>query len=236
MQDYRIDADRNKIHATSIIELGAVLGSDNYIGPFCIISGDVVIGNRNRFESHCVVGCIPDVHGYEKDDIPIGKAMVGDDNYFSQFVTISAGTYRQTKIGNHCLFQKCAHAGHDIIMGNYCTLSVGTTLGGDSVVEDFVNFGLCVVTHPQTVQKRGCIYGMNSTVTKKTEQREFAKFVGSPAKLMGANIKAREVYEAICFGSEPSEYAKRFMGDREILLKARNRVGSQDKIGYPENG
>lgn len=221
MKDYLIDLDGNKIHPSAIVEEGATLGCDNYIGPFCVISRGSVIGNRNRFESHCVVGCIPDVHGYTNEEILGTGCIIGDDNYFSQFVTVSSGTYKKTKIGNHCLLQKCVHVGHDIIMGNYCTVSVGTILGGDSVVEDFVNFGLGVVTHPQTVQRTGCIYGMNSTVTKKTEQLTFSKFVGSPAHSIGHNTKALEVYNAIVLGHEPSEYAKRFMGDRETLMKLR---------------
>jgi UDP-N-acetylglucosamine acyltransferase len=221
MEGYKLDAKGNKIHYSAIIEPWVEIGWENHIGPFCLIGGRAIIGSRNRFESHCVVGCIPDVHGYTKEEISSIPVMIGDDNYFSQFVTVSSGTYRWTKIGHNCLLQKCTHVGHDVIVGNFCTLSVGATLGGDSVVEDFVNFGLGVLTHPQTVQKIGCIYGMNSTVTKKTEERAFSKFVGSPAKYLGENTKARDVYDSIILGKEPTEYARRFLGDVKFLTQLR---------------
>ena len=41
----------NDIHPTAVIGDHVEMGEDNYIGPFCYFTGDLEIGNNNRFDS-----------------------------------------------------------------------------------------------------------------------------------------------------------------------------------------
>jgi len=46
----------NIIHPTAIIGDFVILGDNNYIGPYCYITGNTVIGDNNRFEAFCTIG------------------------------------------------------------------------------------------------------------------------------------------------------------------------------------
>ena len=46
----------NVIHPTAVIGDRVEMGEDNYIGPFCYFTGEVEIGNNNRFEAYCSIG------------------------------------------------------------------------------------------------------------------------------------------------------------------------------------
>ena len=61
------------IHPTAIIEEGAMLGSDVFIGPYCIIGKNVKIGNGTKLTSHVVVD---------------GHTDIGANNEFHQFSSI----------------------------------------------------------------------------------------------------------------------------------------------------
>jgi UDP-N-acetylglucosamine acyltransferase len=42
------------IHSTSIIEDGALIGGGSYIGPYCHVGRDVVLGEQIGLRSHVV--------------------------------------------------------------------------------------------------------------------------------------------------------------------------------------
>ena len=50
---------KNFIHPTAILTNVKFEGDGNYIGPYCIIN-NAIIGNNNRFESHCSIGALND--------------------------------------------------------------------------------------------------------------------------------------------------------------------------------
>lgn len=39
----------NNVHPTAIIEPNVILRNNNYIGPYCYIVGNTIIGNNNIF-------------------------------------------------------------------------------------------------------------------------------------------------------------------------------------------
>lgn len=173
MSDY-INARENFIHPTAQIGPNVILGTGNYIGPFCIIGYPA---------EH------KDYWGKSQKGV-----IIGNDNIFTGLVTIDAGTEKSTTIGNSCWFLKHSHAGHDAEIGDHVTVSCGAKVGGHAIIHSRSNLGLNSCIHQWVRVPEGCMVGMNAAITKKTILEPFRKYAGVPAKDIGTNLsKSAEV-------------------------------------------
>lgn len=175
----------NFIHPTAILEEGCKLGQGNYIGPFCFIGSNVVIGDDNRFEGYCSVGTAAEHRDYFKT-LP-GKTCIGNNNVIREFVTINGGTVSSTIVSNNCIFLKGSHVGHDCFLEDKVTLSCGATIGGHCHIMEGSNFGLNSMSHQYSVIGAYSMLGMGAVVTKKTKVGCGEIFVGNPATFLKRN-------------------------------------------------
>jgi UDP-N-acetylglucosamine acyltransferase len=156
----------NFIHETAIIYSGVTIETNVYIGPYCII------------------GSPPEWKGKENDSkgvyIMSGTRITGH-------VTIDSGGLGKTIIGKDCYLMKHSHVGHDAILKNGVTLSCGAKIGGHSEIGENTNIGLNATIHQKLKVPAGCMIGMGTVVTKKTELKENCKYAGVPAKFIGSN-------------------------------------------------
>lgn len=141
------------IHATAMVHADAQLGRDVEIGPFVVIDQDVVlgdgcrvgphvyltgqtvIGRRNRFHAGAVIGDAPQDLKYRNEPTQL---IIGDDNVFREHVTVHRSTKPgdTTEIGSHGLFMAGTHVGHNCRIGNHVILANGALLGGHVTVHD----------------------------------------------------------------------------------------------------
>jgi UDP-N-acetylglucosamine acyltransferase len=146
-----------KIHPTAVVETDAQLGEDVVIGPLCVvgkgvsigagtvleaqvvIADRVKIGQGNRFYPHCVIGCCPQVMGFDPSS-KIGGLVIGDRNVIRENVTIHPSRYEDaaTQVGNENLVMIGTHIGHDCIVENRTVLSNSVQVGGHGKVEEGV--------------------------------------------------------------------------------------------------
>lgn len=144
-----------KIHPTAVVETDAQLGEDVVIGPHCVVGSRVSIGagtvleaqvvvadrvrigQGNRFYPHCVIGCCPQVMGFDPSS-KIGTLMIGDRNVIRENVTIHPSRYEDasTEIGDENLIMIGTHIGHDCIVESRTVLSNSVQVGGHSKVEE----------------------------------------------------------------------------------------------------
>jgi len=162
---YRVDSGGNEIHRTAIIYPGVILGRNNYIGPYCVI------------------GAPAEKKGHEA--APHG-VFIGDNNRLTGHVTIDAGTRYPTRIGNGCYLMKRAHVGHDAIVQDNVTLSVGVIVGGWTLVMYGANMGLGSVVHPRHIVGAYAMVGMGAIIPRTKPVVPFAKLIG-PGKYIGRN-------------------------------------------------
>lgn len=159
------------IHPTAIIEDGAELASDVQVGPFSIVEAGAVIGAGSVIESHvriyaqtrmgrnntvcqgALIGCVPQDLGYSPDRAK--PLMIGDDNHFKEYVTISHGIKEDhgTVIGSHNYLMANGHIGHDCVVGDHnifantamlaghVQLGSRTFLSGHAAVHQFCRIG-----------------------------------------------------------------------------------------------
>ena len=166
--DYSRIYPGNNIHPTAIIYDGVSMGIGNTIGPYCIIGG--AAEKRGYFDT-------------------AGRVVIGNNNVFTKQVTIDSGSDGMTYIGHNNVFLKNAHLGHDVKILNYNTLSCNVCIGGHCVIDSLCNFGLGAVVHQRLNIPGGVMIGMNTTITKRTELKPGMKYVGSPARCIGKNVR-----------------------------------------------
>ncbi len=175
----------NRIHPTAIIGPQVELGKDNVIGPFCVLQGPVVVGDRNFFSSHVSIGGAAEVQGHLfvpswEEDSSEGGVRIGDDNIFKEFVTLNTGWQHETVIGSSGMFMGKMHFGHDARIGDRVTISCAAMVGGHTIVEDDATIGLGAALHQRLTIGAGSMTGMQAAVTRDVPP--FTICMGSPAR------------------------------------------------------
>ncbi|MGH6827790.1 MAG: acyl-ACP--UDP-N-acetylglucosamine O-acyltransferase, partial [Rhizomicrobium sp.] len=147
------------IHATALIEEGALLGADVEIGPFCQVGGRVTLAEGVRLLSHVVVkgvtvlgartvvhpGAVLGGEGQIRgNDFADGRLEIGTDCVLRELVTMNCGSRRDkgvTRVGARGYFMASSHVGHDCVVGDDVTFANSVALGGHSRIGDGVIFG-----------------------------------------------------------------------------------------------
>ncbi len=167
------------IHPMSAVDPAARLGREVYVGPFCVIGPNVILGARcrlhnnvtitgntrvgddNEFFPGCTLGCKPQDLKFHGEHTTL---EIGHRNVFREAVTAHPGTAgggSVTRVGNDNLFMAGIHIGHDVVVGNHCILANSCLLAGHVVLEDYVTLGgLVGVHHFTTVGKHAMVGGM----------------------------------------------------------------------------
>jgi UDP-N-acetylglucosamine acyltransferase len=155
------------IHPTAVIDPEATLAPDVQIGPYAIIEGAVEIGPECIIEAHAsltgpltmgaenfighgaVLGKSPQHRGYRGEATSL---RIGDRNVFREYVTIHRGTpdgRGLTSIGDCNMFMIGSHLGHDVQVGNSCTVVNNAQIGGHVILHDG-----CVISSQTAIQQR----------------------------------------------------------------------------------
>jgi UDP-N-acetylglucosamine acyltransferase len=155
------------IHPTAVISPEADLAPDVQVGPFAIIEGPVRIGpgcvieghaclsgpltlGRDNFVGHgTVLGKSPQHKGYRGEPTSLS---IGDGNVFREYVTIHRGTVEgggETRVGHRNFFMIGSHLGHDVRVGNGCTLVNGALVAGHVHLADG-----CLLSGHSAIQQR----------------------------------------------------------------------------------
>lgn len=153
------------IHATAIIEKGAILGKDISVGAYCVVGAEVVLGDRVKLHSHVVISGKTTIGddtqifpfasiGFPPQDLKFrgepSTLVIGKRNTIREYVTINPGTEGGgmiTKIGDDCLIMGSVHIAHDCQIGNHVILVNNATLAGHVHVGDGAIIGGLSAVH-----------------------------------------------------------------------------------------
>jgi UDP-N-acetylglucosamine acyltransferase len=155
------------IHPTAVIGSEVELAPDVVVGPYAILEGPVTVGAGCVVEGHAclsgpltmgtenfvghgaVLGKSPQHKGYRGEPT---RLRIGDKNVFREHVTVHRGTTQgggDTWIGDGNLFMIGSHIGHDVRVGNGCTLVNGALVAGHVTLQDG-----CLLSGHAAVQQR----------------------------------------------------------------------------------
>jgi UDP-N-acetylglucosamine acyltransferase len=193
-----------QIHPTAIVEPGAALAETVRIGPFCVVGGEVSLGDGVALHSHVVVtgrtsiGANTSIFpfasiGHAPQDLKYAgeesRLEIGHDNIIREQVTMNPGTRgggMLTRVGNHCLFMVGAHVAHDCVIGDHVIMANNATLGGHVVVSDnAVLGGLSAVHQFVRIGQHAMIGGMSGV---ERDVIPFGSVMGDRARLSGINL------------------------------------------------
>jgi len=150
-----------KIESTAIIEPGAIIGENCYIGHFTLIRSSATIGDNSQIRSHCYIG----------EDVVIGnqvmvrpfsdmcKSTVVEDKVFIAMGCITSNTRKIAYLRNYKDINTPPRICYAARIGVSVTLLPGVVIG------------------------ENCLIGGGSVVTKDTKPRGI--YIGVPAKYVG---------------------------------------------------
>jgi len=223
----------NNIHATAIIEDGAIIDQNVTIGPYTIIGpkvtigdgtkigshtvieGKTTIGKNNEIFSHSTLGSIPQDLKFDGEDVEL---IIGDNNKIREYTLFNPGTQGGgsiTKIGDNNLFMGYTHVAHDVIVGNNCVFANCATLAGHVEVDDYVVIGGLTPIHQFCKIGTQAMVAGGSVVTQDIPP--FCLAEGNRAVLRGLNLNGlrrrldsrkeideiKQAYKALFESNEP---------------------------------
>jgi UDP-N-acetylglucosamine acyltransferase len=171
------------VHPSAVIEDGAQIAASATVGPFCVVGGDVVLGEGVELKSHvvitgqttvgegtvifpfAVIGEIPQDLKFKGE---ASRLEIGARNRIREHVTMNCGTEHGggvTRVGDDNLFMAGCHIAHDAIVGNNVVVVNNAAVAGHCVIEDQVIIGGLSGIHQWVRVGRGAIIGAVTMVT-----------------------------------------------------------------------
>jgi UDP-N-acetylglucosamine acyltransferase len=129
------------------------------VGPYCVVGGEVALGDGVELLSHVVVAGRTTIGprtrifpfasiGHQPQDLKYkgepSTLAIGGDCLIREGVTMNPGTEgggMQTVVGDRCAFLANSHVGHDCKVGDNVIFSNNVMLAGHVTVGDFVIIG-----------------------------------------------------------------------------------------------
>jgi len=192
------------IHPSSIIEDGAVIGSDVSIGPFChigpkvtlkagvelashvVVTGRTEIGEGTRVFAGAVLGGEPQNIQYRGEDT---RLVIGKGCSIREGVTMNTGMPNAggiTTVGDNSLFLAYSHVAHDCHVGSHVILSNNVMLAGHVSIGDRVIMGGGAAVHQFTRVGHHAFIGGLSAVSH--DVIPYGMLNGNPGILAGLNV------------------------------------------------
>src|SRR5262245_12932134 len=195
---------KGNVHPTAIIEDGAKVGADVRVGPYCVVGGEVSLGDGVELKSHVVVTGHTTIGprtrifpfasiGHQPQDLKYkgepSTLTIGSDCLIREGVTMNPGTEggsMETIIGDRCAFLANSHVGHDCRIGSNVILSNNVMLAGHLTVGDFAGIGGgAAVIQFTRVGAHSYLGGMSGL---ENDLIPYGMALGNRAHLSGLNI------------------------------------------------
>jgi UDP-N-acetylglucosamine acyltransferase len=192
------------IDPTARVHAGAVIGREVSIGPYCVIGGNVTIGDgckllsqvhiqghttvgpRTRIAPFTSLGGPPQSTRYRGGPTTLA---IGADCDIRESVTMNIGTEDgggTTVVGDRCMIMVGSHVAHDCRIGSDVTFANNVVLGGHVVVGDNAFVGGMVAVHQFVRIGEGAMIGGMSGIP--ADVIPFGMALGFRATLRGVNI------------------------------------------------
>jgi len=221
------------VHPTAIVGDRVTLGANVKIGPYCLITGNVIIGDNTRLYAHVVIGFPAQVLGMQES---LGLIEIGKNTEIREFVSIHAARNPdgKTAIGNNCYLMNYAHISHDTILEDNVTLINNVNLGGHTHIEKNVILMANAATH------QFCRIGQYTAVAPFSATRQdlppFGLFNEMPAAYSGLNViglkRAGFSAESI---NAVKHVCKPFFQDKLPLTIIKEKAAAESTWGNDQN-
>jgi UDP-N-acetylglucosamine acyltransferase len=246
-------AGQQGIDSRAVVDSGATIGEDVYIGPFCVVGPDVTLGDGCRLEASVVLKGPMEIGpgnvifpfaslGGPPQDLKFegerSTLIIGANNSIRESVTMNRGTKGGggvTSVGDGNLFMAYAHVAHDCSVGSGTVFGNAATLGGHVEVGDRATIGAYSGVHQFCRIADYAFIGGYSVVTQ--DALPWIQTVGNRAKSYGLNMVGlkRLGYDAETIDAIKQCYNTLFrskMQLAEALAKVEAELGHVEQVRY----
>ena len=193
---------RDCIGKYSVVESGAKIEVNVYIGSNCyignkvricegtrignnvVIEGKVYIGRNCRIKSGAVIG--GDGYGYRKEKEAyyhthhFGGVRIGDNVDIGSNTCIDKGSMSDTVIGCGSKIDNLCHIAHNVRIGNGVMVVAGAVIAGSAEIGDNAYIAPGAIVRNQISVGQGSLIGMGGVLTE--DAGENYVYMGVPAK------------------------------------------------------
>jgi UDP-N-acetylglucosamine acyltransferase len=217
------------IHASAIIEPGAIIGTDCEIQAYAVIHRHARLGNGVKVFPHAVVGGDPQDLGFDGNTPSF--VTIQDHCVLREHVTVHRSTQANgsTVVGAHSYLMANSHVAHDCQVGEHVILANAVLLAGHVQVADKTFIGGGAAIHQFVRIGAGAMIGGLARIT-----RDCPPFglVAERDELSGLNIvglRRRKVTKSVlselkqCYqfiyasGTDPVEQAAKLRQQRAAI-------------------
>lgn len=177
------------VHPTAIIESGACVGNECYIGPNAVIRSCVVLGDSCRIEAGAVIG--NDGFGFVRSDgqesdwmrFPqLGRVILGDHVEIGAHSTIDRGALSDTVIDRDVKINANVHIAHNVNIGEHTVITANVNVSGSTIVGKNVWIGPGATIREHVSIGDNTIIGIASNVVRSVPPNQV--WCGNPATLL----------------------------------------------------
>ncbi|MDR3333067.1 MAG: acyl-ACP--UDP-N-acetylglucosamine O-acyltransferase [Synergistaceae bacterium] len=174
-----------KIGPYSIVESGASVGEGAILEAFVRVGGSVTVGRNCHIFENTVLGGIPQDHNFKGES---SSVRIGDDVILRENVTINRATGEggETSVGRGTMIMEGCHLGHNVRLGEYCTVTNMVGFSGHVVVGDYVVIGGLTGFHQFVRVGSYAMVGGMAKVVKDIPP--YSLVDGHPARVHGLNV------------------------------------------------
>jgi UDP-N-acetylglucosamine acyltransferase len=237
------------IHATAVVDPGAMLGDAVEIGPYAVIGTGVELGDGCRLGPHVVlernvrlaagvsIGA-GSVLGSDPQDVKYrGEETfveVGPRTVIREHSTVNRGSSATglTSIGADCFLMTYVHVAHDCRLGDGVTIANATQLSGHTTVEDRATLSGLIAVHQFVTIGTYAFVGGASRVNQDIPP--YTKAVGNPVELFGLNTVGLQRANLAADSISALKRAYRQLFNSDLPRPEAIALLAGDALAYPE--
>ena len=193
----------NRIHSTAIIEDSVVLGNNNTIGAYSLITGNTVIGDGNYIGPHTAIGVPPTDTKHVEYDYKNPHLEIGDNNVIREFCVVEQPCYEaESRICNDVFLMQGVHLSHDNILFDHVVITNQCVVGGIAKILEGADLGMGCTINQYTVVGQYCIVATGAACMKNV--KPFSRYI--PGKPISVNHYAIKKYGFTDYTDEIAAY------------------------------
>lgn len=197
------DKPERGIHPTAVVDGGAAVAEDVYIGPFAWIAKDCTVGEGSVIHAHVslypktrigrnvtihagtVIGA--DGYGYQRNErgelekFPhIGGVVIEDDVEIGSNTSIDRGTLGDTVLRQGARIDNQVHIAHNVIVGRHAAVIANAMIGGSTTIGDGAWIAPSACVRDRLSIGANATVGLGAVVVKDVP--DGATVIGAPAR------------------------------------------------------
>ena len=168
----------------SIVDEGARVGDGTVIEAFVHLTSWVDVGRNCHIFEHAVLGAPPQDHDFGGEN---SYVRIAEDVIIRENVTIhrATGEGSETSVGRGTMLMEGCHLGHNVRVGEFCTLTNKVSLSGHVQMGDYVVTGGLTGFHQFVRVGSYAMVGGMARIAMDIPP--YSLVAGNPAKMKGLN-------------------------------------------------